>query len=58
MDIPAGYGFIGVSQIVTNNWIGGAYGYLAADGKSIDIWITSGSTSNGSIDVYVQFIRQ
>ena len=57
MDIPSGYGFIGVSQIVTNGWIGGAYGYLAENGKSIDIWITTGETSSGSIDVYVQFIR-
>ena len=57
MDIPSVYGFIGVSQIITNGWIGGPYGYLAENGKSIDIWITTGETSSGSIDVYVQFIR-
>ncbi len=52
--IPSGYRFGFIAQIVTNGWIGGGYGYPV--GNSVDIWVHSGFTASGSIDVYIAFI--
>lgn len=53
--IPSGYRFGFIAQIVTNGWIGGGYGYPV--GNSVDIWVHSGSTASGSVDVYIAFIK-